>query len=79
MAARRSSALDGEKNRSAGDRVLQTGPGIAREIGDRRGEGIYLSNLGLAYADQGETHGGSITVESRVGQGTAFTISIPMK
>ena len=28
---------------------------IAREIGDRRGEGNALGNLGLAYADLGET------------------------
>jgi tetratricopeptide (TPR) repeat protein len=27
---------------------------IAREIGDRRGEGIRLSNLGLAYAGLGD-------------------------
>jgi hypothetical protein len=26
-----------------------------REIGDRQGEGIALGNLGLAYADLGET------------------------
>ena len=28
---------------------------IDREIGDRRGEGAALGNLGLAYADLGET------------------------
>ena len=28
---------------------------ISREIGNRRGEGIALSNLGKAYADLGET------------------------
>ncbi len=28
---------------------------ISREIGDRRGEGDHLGNLGLAYADLGET------------------------
>ena len=28
---------------------------IAREIGDRRGEGNALGNLGIAYADLGET------------------------
>jgi tetratricopeptide (TPR) repeat protein len=28
---------------------------IARAIGDRRGEGTALGNLGLAYADLGET------------------------
>ena len=29
---------------------------ITREIGDRRGEGNALGNLGLAYADLSETH-----------------------
>src|SRR5437868_9698207 len=29
---------------------------IAREIGDRRGEGAALSNPGIAYADLGEAH-----------------------
>ena len=29
---------------------------IAREIGDRRGEGSVLGNMGSAYADLGETH-----------------------
>jgi tetratricopeptide (TPR) repeat protein len=28
---------------------------IGREFGDRKGEGIALGNLGLAYADLGET------------------------
>jgi tetratricopeptide (TPR) repeat protein len=28
---------------------------MAREIGDRRGEGNALGNLGIAYADLGET------------------------
>ena len=27
---------------------------IAREIGDRRGEGAALGNLGIAYADLGQ-------------------------
>jgi len=27
---------------------------ISREIGDRRNEGIWLGNLGLAYSDLGE-------------------------
>ena len=31
---------------------------IDREIGDRHGEGAALGNLGLAYADLGETHEG---------------------
>jgi tetratricopeptide (TPR) repeat protein len=29
---------------------------IVREIGDRRGEGIALCNLGIAYKKLGETH-----------------------
>jgi ATP/maltotriose-dependent transcriptional regulator MalT len=29
---------------------------IAHELGDRRGEGVALGNLGLAYADLGDAH-----------------------
>ena len=38
----------------AGHRLLRAAPGDRREIGDRRGEGAALGNLGLAYADLGQ-------------------------
>ena len=57
----------GERPRQPGPRLRRPGPGgaghrllragtwsIAREIGDRRGEGNALGNLGIAYADLGQ-------------------------
>ena len=38
----------------AGDRPLRTALAIDREIGDRRGEGNVLGNLGIAYAALGQ-------------------------
>ena len=70
-------------------RVADTGSGIPPEdlpsIFERfwRGEGSRLgggSGLGLAIARQlVQAHGGSIRVESKVGEGTTFTIELPEK
>ena len=68
--------------------VVDDGGGIPAEdlpyIFDRfwRGEGSRQSSsgLGLAIARQlVQAHGGSISVESQVGQGTGFTIALPIE
>ena len=46
---------------------------IAREIGDRRGEGNHLGNLGLTYSDLGqvekaiEYHGAALVISREIG------------
>lgn len=66
-------------------RVADNGPGIPEEARDKifdpffttKGSGKGIG-LGLAIVYQiVETHGGSITMESAAGQGTAFTVSLP--
>jgi two-component system sensor histidine kinase BaeS len=73
----------------AGITVLDTGSGIAEDdlphLFDRfwradgtRGRMSGGSGLGLAIARQIVTdHGGSLTVRSRLGEGSAFTVSLP--
>jgi two-component system OmpR family sensor kinase len=68
--------------------VADTGPGIPREevpqIWDElyRGEGARAvpgSGLGLALVQAvSERHGGRCQVRSRAGQGTVFTLSLPV-
>lgn len=70
-------------------RVSDTGPGIAPEEQDRIFEPFYRSphvkrfsdgvGLGLAIArDLTRAQGGQLTVESQVGQGTTFSIWLPL-
>jgi signal transduction histidine kinase len=71
-------------------RVQDTGPGIAAEhltrIFDRfyrvdqpRTRGIAGTGLGLAIAREvAEAHGGRIDVESRVGEGSTFSLVLPV-
>lgn len=69
--------------------VSDTGPGISpdqiplifqrfyRAEGDERGAGG--TGIGLAISDWiARAHGGEITVESEVGKGSAFTVSLPL-
>ncbi len=69
-------------------RVADTGSGIPPEdlpnIFDRFWRGDHLAHgstgLGLAIARQlVQSHGGAIAVESRVGEGSTFTIRLPRK
>jgi PAS domain S-box-containing protein len=72
-------------------RVSDTGLGIAPDERERifqkfyrskddRIAGIPGTGLGLALArDVARLHGGDITVESEVGRGSTFTVSIPVK
>ena len=69
-------------------RVSDTGPGIEPEHLPHIFQRFYRadesrttngeSGLGLAIAKSlVEAHGGTITVESTVGQGTTFTVALP--
>ncbi|HEX7703793.1 MAG TPA: ATP-binding protein, partial [Kofleriaceae bacterium] len=71
----------------AGDRVVieveDTGVGIAPEVLPRLFDTFFStkeggSGLGLALTQQiVKDHGGDLAVESIVGKGTTFTVSIP--
>jgi signal transduction histidine kinase len=70
--------------------VRDTGPGVAPEIRDHLFERYAQWNangtepgsagLGLAIAKEiVEAHGGRIFVESTLGEGTCFTVELPMR
>jgi two-component system phosphate regulon sensor histidine kinase PhoR len=71
--------------------VRDTGPGIAAQHLPRLVEPFYRvdaardgssghSGLGLALASWiAQAHGGHLAVESRVGTGTVFTLSLPLR
>ena len=73
---------------SEGGRVLLTvadrGPGIAPEVARRIFDPYFstkklASGLGLSFAKEIiETHNGSVTFVSRPGEGTTFTVSLPL-
>jgi len=75
------------RTRRAGDRVVieveDTGVGIAPEVLPRLFDTFFStkeggSGLGLALTQQiVKDHGGDLSVESTVGKGTTFTVSIP--
>jgi len=75
------------RTRRAGDRVVieveDTGVGIAPEVLPRLFDTFFStkeggSGLGLALTQQiVKDHGGDLSVESAVGKGTTFTVSIP--
>ncbi|MDD5597644.1 MAG: ATP-binding protein, partial [Victivallaceae bacterium] len=72
-------------------KVKDNGPGIAREHLPRLFERFYRvdkarsrklggTGLGLAIVKHiAQLHGGSISVESELGQGSTFTLRIPVK
>ena len=68
-------------------RIRDTGPGMSEEVKSNIFEAFYTTKavgegtgLGLSIS-QGiiEKHHGSIEVESEIGKGTTFTISLPVK
>jgi signal transduction histidine kinase len=82
-----SSAGDGDVARLE---VRDTGPGVAPEIRDHlferyaqwRANGVEAGSagLGLAIAKEiVEAHGGRIFVDSTVGEGTRFTVELPLR
>jgi two-component system, NtrC family, sensor histidine kinase GlrK len=74
---------DGDR---VGIEVADTGPGIPEQQLGRIFERYYHSRgatgsgLGLAIAKAGtESHGGSIDVQSQVGRGTRFRVTLPLR
>ncbi len=75
--------------RATGDRITievqDDGPGIAPEVLPRMFDPFFStkeggSGLGLALTQQiVKDHGGDLSVESTVGRGTTFTVSVPAK
>jgi signal transduction histidine kinase len=63
--------------------VIDSGPGIPREVMDRIFEPLFTTKsfgvgLGLPTVRQiVEQHGGTINVESRINEGSTFTIWLP--
>jgi len=66
-------------------KVSDTGVGIPDEVMANLFKPFQTTKkgglgLGLAYCKRAvEDHGGTITVESKVGEGTTFTISLPLR
>ena len=64
-------------------RVSDTGPGLAAEDHNKVFDPFFTrkekgTGLGLAIAKKiAEGHGGKISVASRLGQGTTFTVALP--
>jgi signal transduction histidine kinase len=80
-----SPSRDGETRRWMRIRITDTGAGIALENMSRLFEPFFTTKqngtgLGLAVTRRIiEEHNGSIQVESRSGEGTTFTVLLPMK
>jgi signal transduction histidine kinase len=85
VAIRWKPAPSGDGGRSVAEIAVQdTGPGMAEDIRSRIFEPFFSTKeegigLGLPIAQRiVEEHGGQIRVESRVGEGTVFTIILPL-
>ena len=78
-------ATDRHGKQSAIIRISDTGPGIAPEIQDKLTQPFFTTKddgtgLGLNIAERIVTeHRGIISVESKPGQGAAFTVALPCK
>jgi signal transduction histidine kinase len=63
-------------------RVRDQGPGIAPTLFERFARGAQSSGLGLGlYLARGiaAAHGGTLTVDSRLGAGTTFRLALPLE
>ena len=85
MVTRRASPFPGEGERSAAEvSIADTGPGIPEDLRGKIFEPFFSTKeegigLGLPIAQRiVEEHGGEVRVESKVGQGTTFTIALPI-
>jgi len=86
VATRWKPAPSGNGGRSVAEIAVQdTGPGMAEDIRSRIFEPFFSTKeegigLGLPIAQRiVEEHGGQIRVESRVGEGTAFVVVLPLQ
>lgn len=65
--------------------IADTGPGIRKEHMDRLFSPFFTTKakgqgLGLPVCKRlVEAHGGAITVESKLGKGSSFTVEIPLR
>jgi signal transduction histidine kinase len=86
VAALRAPPTPGKGGRSTAEIAVEdTGPGIAEDLRNKIFEPFFSTKeegigLGLPIAQRiVEEHGGEIRVESKVGGGTTFTISLPFQ